>query len=180
MHEQPWSRTGLGKDTHLHAIELLLRHHRELETLFERIKGSEDPERYHLFLRAADLLAMHMTIEEKCFYPAVVESRTEDTLRESLEEHLSLKRVLSDLLALAAGDVQFEPKLHVLIEQAEHHHEEEEEHLFPKTRKVLDAAKLEKLGAQMLDMMRELERTDARRMIAVQTEAAAPLPEARQ
>jgi hypothetical protein len=161
----------------LDAIDLLVRQHHDLEALFKRIKAAEDPARYHMFLEVADILAKHITIEEKCFYPAVAAQRTEDILRESLEEHLSLKRVLSDLLAMPAADPQFEAKLHVLLEQAEHHHKEEEEHLFPKTRKMFQASDLEKLGAEMRDMFDDLGRTDARRMIAAQTESAASLPE---
>ena len=59
---------------------------------------------------------------------------------ESLEEHLSMKRLLADLLALSPADETFQPKCKVLQEQARHHHKEEEEHLFPKVRQLLDAA----------------------------------------
>jgi hemerythrin superfamily protein len=120
------------------AIDLLERHHRQLEQRFSALKESDRPS-IEDFKAASDLLVSHITIEEQQFYPAVQARRTEDILLESLEEHLSLKRVLSDLLALATDDPQFSPKLHVLAEQLEHHHKEEEDHLFPRVKKLLDA-----------------------------------------
>jgi hemerythrin superfamily protein len=117
----------------------------------------------------ADALAAHMTIEEELFYPAVKAERTEDILLESLEEHLSLRRVLADLLAIAPEDAKFEPKLHVLVEQAEHHHEEEEEHLFPKVKKLLGAERLDKLGTEMHARMERLREQAVRTRVPQQT-----------
>jgi hemerythrin superfamily protein len=93
-----------------------------------------------------------------------------------MEEHLSLKRVLSDLLELSPDDERFEPKLHVLKEQVEHHHKEEEEKLFPKARKLFDEARLAALGGEMQKAMGEIERRgQPRRLVLSQTEEAAPL-----
>lgn len=159
------------------AIDLLIKHHRELEGLLEELMKTDGPARGPAFERAADFLATHITIEERHFYPAVRASRTEDILLESLEEHLSLKRVLVDLLELAPDDERFEPKLHVLKEQVEHHHKEEEEKLFPKARKLFDDARLNALGAEMQATMGELQRQgQPRRLMLNQTEQAAPLP----
>lgn len=157
------------------AIEFLERHHRELEQQFSGLKkaSSVSPEQ---FSTAADLLATHITIEEQHFYPAVRAHRTEDILLESLEEHLSLKRVLADLLALETTDEKFGPKLHVLAEQLEHHHKEEEENLFPKVKKLLDDAGREELGQEMQGRMNELRRSEPRKLVLDQTDAAAPLP----
>ncbi|WP_437631540.1 hemerythrin domain-containing protein [Sorangium sp. So ce854] len=157
------------------AIELLERHHRELEQQFSALKkaSSVDPAQ---FSTAADHLATHITIEEQHFYPAVRARRTEDILLESLEEHLSLKRVLADLLALETTDEKFGPKLHVLAEQLEHHHKEEEEHLFPKVKKLLDDAGREELGQEMQARMTELRRGAPRKLVLGQTDEAAPLP----
>lgn len=159
------------------AIELLVRHHRQLEKRFTALKDSETPDLAE-FEAAADLLAAHMTIEEQLFYPAVNAARTEDILLESLEEHLSLKRVLADMLALTPEDPAYGPKLHVLAEQLEHHHEEEEDHLFPKARKLLAADAREQLGERMQDEVDSLAHRAPRRRILDQTDEAAPLPEA--
>jgi hemerythrin superfamily protein len=158
------------------AIDLLVKHHRELEKRFEDLLECAPQDRRPSFIEAADLLAAHFTIEEESFYPAVSATRTEDILLESLEEHLSLKRVLADLLALDVNEQTFEPKLHVLKEQAQHHHKEEEDHLFPKVKKLLDADAREALGTEMQAMLDRLARSQPRKMVAGQTQEAAPLP----
>ena len=84
----------------------------------------------------ADALAVHATIEERHFYPAVKEKRTEEILFESVEEHLEIKRAIADLLALEAIDETFEAKVKVLQEDVEHHVEEEENQLFPKVERM--------------------------------------------
>jgi len=159
------------------AIDLLERHHRQLEAQFSALKESERPKLAD-FKAAADLLLTHMTIEEGLFYPAVNAVRTEDILRESLEEHLSLKRVVADLLELKSDDPQFGPKLHVLAEQLEHHHGEEEEHLFPKVKRLLDAEAREGLGVLMQAQVEVLAQQAPRELVRDQTEVAATLPEA--
>jgi hemerythrin superfamily protein len=159
------------------AIELLTTQHRELEALLGKALEEEDLERKRsLFLRAADDLTVHLSSEEQVFYPAVRARRTDDILLESLEEHLSLKRLLADLLELAPTEQTFEPKFKVLHEQTEHHHKEEEEHLFPKVRNLLDGPQLQELGERMMSMQQGLRREGApHEAIPEQTDEAAPL-----
>ena len=158
------------------AIALLVRQHRELETAFEEVLSAGDDAMKPLFLKVADLLTVHIASEEELFYPAVKAKRTEDILLESLEEHLSLKRLLADLLALAPSNSTFEAKFKVLKEQAEHHHEEEEENLFPKVEKLLDRAQRETLGQEMLGLQRRLDKEGKpREAVTHQTDEAAPL-----
>ncbi len=159
----------------MNAIDLLVTQHRELENLFEALLETAEERRQPLFDQAADLLISHVLIEEELFYPAVRAKRTEDVLLESLEEHLSLKRLVADLTALAPADQSFEPKVHVLEEQAEHHHQEEENHLFPKSRKLLSPQELEELGARMEARQKQLLAGDPRNRAATQTSEAAPL-----
>jgi len=159
------------------AIDLLESHHRELEKQFSALKKSDKPDADD-FKAASDLLVSHITIEEQQFYPAVKAKRTEDILLESLEEHLSIKRVLADMLDLRSDDPQFGPKLHVLAEQLEHHHKEEEDDLFPKAKKLLDSDAREALGASMEAKLAELKHQAPRKLVHDQTDAAAPLTEA--
>ena len=123
----------------------------------------------------ADALAAHLALEEEQFYPAVRAHRTEDILLESLEEHLSLKRVMSDLLELATADDRWEAKMHVLKEQVVHHHKEEEEHLFPKVEKLFDAAKLAELGDSLTRELARLHEEHPRGRIFGRTQEAARL-----
>src|SRR5512139_824348 len=148
-----------------------------LEERFNEAVGAADArERAALVAEAGDHLAVHVAAEEEVFYPAVKARRTEDILLESLEEHLSLKRLLADLLDLPADDSTYEAKLKVLREQTEHHHREEEEHLFPQVRRCIDAGELEALGQQMLTRQKQLLREgQPREAMAGQTEKATVL-----
>jgi hemerythrin superfamily protein len=160
----------------MNGVDLLVSHHRRLEGMLEKLADANgEEERARLFGEAADFLATHVSIEEEIFYPAVKAKRTEDILLESLEEHLSLKRVLADLLGMEASDERYEPKLHVLKEQAEHHHKEEEEHLFPKVRKLLDEERLEEVGREMEQRVGALLQGQPRKRVLGQTDEAAPL-----
>ncbi len=159
------------------AVELLTSQHREMETLLGQVlTATDEATKKALFIKAADQLTVHVTAEEQVFYPAVRAKRTEDILLESLEEHLSLKRILADLLQLEPSEQTFEPKFKVLKEQAEHHHEEEEEHLFPKVEKLLERTQREALGEEMLALQVQLKRQgEPREAVVDQTDAAAPL-----
>ena len=159
------------------AIDLLKSQHREVEDLFSKIEKSRDTaKKDQLFTKLADSLAIHATIEEHRFYPAVKDKRTEDILLESLEEHLGIKRVLSDLLDTEIEDETFDAKIKVLKEQVEHHVEEEETDLFPKVRKLFDADELEAIGQAMSAEQAELEeKGNPRDAVPDETEEAATL-----
>ena len=140
----------------LDAIDLLEAQHREMEDLFERLENASGDRKQRVFTEIADKLAIHATIEERDFYPTVKAKRTEAILLESLEEHLGIKRVLADLLAIDVADETFDAKAKVLKEQVEHHVEEEEADLFPKVRKILDDETLIALAQQMTATQEEL------------------------
>ena len=142
----------------MNAIDLLESQHREVEKLFAKIeKSKSDDVKGRLFEEIADKLAVHASIEEHHFYPAVKANRTEDILLESLEEHLGIKRVLADLLETEPSDETFDAKIKVLTEQVSHHVKEEEEELFPKVRKLFSKEQLEAIGQEMSAEQAELE-----------------------
>jgi hemerythrin superfamily protein len=159
------------------AIDLLESQHREVEKLFKQVeKAADGRKKLALFEEIADKLAIHAAIEEHHFYPAVKEKRTEDILLESVEEHLTIKRTLADLLKLDVGDKSFDPKLKVLKEEVEHHVGEEEKDLFPKVKKILSADELDALEQEMMAEQQELEEEgNPRATIPDETGEAAPL-----
>jgi hemerythrin superfamily protein len=159
------------------AVQLLIGQHRALENLLQKVRDESDPDRRReLFAKAGDQLTVHIKSEEDIFYPAVHAARTEDDLLESLEEHLSLKRLLADLVALEPEDKLFEPKFKVLKEQTEHHHKEEEEHLFPVVNKLVGAEQRQALGRDMLALQQRLkDQGEPREAMVNETGAAAPL-----
>ncbi|HEY6052240.1 MAG TPA: hemerythrin domain-containing protein, partial [Thermoanaerobaculia bacterium] len=108
--------------------------------------------------------------------PATRNARTEELLQEAVEEHLSAKRLIADLLEMIPDDPQFDAKVAVLKEQVEHHIEEEEEDLFPEVRQMLEADELEDLGAAMEDMAEDLKAEGApRESVPAETGSAEPL-----
>ena len=161
------------------AIEMLKAQHREVETLFKKYdeKGDKaEKGKQHIFESIADALAMHATIEEKHFYPAIKVKRTEDILLEALEEHLGIKRVIADLLKIDSSDETFDAKVKVLKEQVEHHVEEEEGDLFPKVKKIFDVQELTKIAEQMQGTMKTLQaKGDPRKAVPAETRETASL-----
>jgi hemerythrin superfamily protein len=164
-------------ENNVDAVDYLTRQHRSLEQLLKLVLDEEDLEqKKDLFARAGDQLTVHIKSEEEIFYPAVRAARTEDILLESLEEHLSLKRLLADLLELDPTDQSFKPKFKVLKEQTEHHHKEEEENLFPKVRKLMDDTARQEVGQKMAELQQQLNRQgEPRDAVVNETASAAPL-----
>lgn len=156
-------------------IAILVHDHRRMEAMLEKLMHAAEHERASLLDEVANALAAHVALEEEHFYPAVRARRTEDILLESLEEHLSLKRVMSDLLDMETSDSRWEAKMHVLKEQAEHHHQEEEEHLFPKVQKLFDDTQLEELGTTMATELAKLQAEHPRDRVFGHTREAASL-----
>jgi hemerythrin superfamily protein len=143
----------------MNAIDLLEKQHREVEELFEEFEDAGDgakKTKERLCKEIANQLAVHAEIEEKLFYPESKQENTEDILRESVEEHLSMKRVLTDIMEHGTEDEQFMARMKVLKEQVEHHVEEEEKELFPKVRKSCSKEELEDLGTRLETLAEEL------------------------
>jgi hemerythrin superfamily protein len=161
------------------AIELLTQQHGEVDELFKKfekaIEGKDDQVLMELFTRIADNLAAHAMIEEKLFYPSVYVGPTADKLQEAVEEHLSVKRVMADLLEMDPMDTQFKAKMKVLQELVEHHVEEEEKLLFKDVKKLMTKEELAVIGEQMEAMFAELIQTEPRMQVPRETDEAAPL-----
>jgi hypothetical protein len=113
------------------------------------LDDGEDEDRGALVGELADARAARSTIEEQIFYPSVMVERTEALLREAVEEHLSIKRLLVDLMGTGIEDKSFMAKVKVLREQVEHHVEEEEGELFKKVTKTCSDEDLETFGEKM-------------------------------
>ncbi len=163
----------------MNAIDLLKQQHREVEELFEEFESAGEGARKtkeRLCREISDQLAVHAEIEEKLFYPESKQPDTEDLLRESVEEHLSVKRVLAEIMDGGIEDPQFEARMDVLEEQVKHHVEEEEQELFPKVRKSCSKEELEDLGDRMNALAQKLmEEGEPSSRIPDQTDQAAPI-----
>jgi hemerythrin superfamily protein len=158
------------------AIDLLTSQHRMVEEMFQKLE-EETPgsvEHRRLFATLADALAVHATIEEKIFYPAVKRPETEELLENSVEEHLAVKRVLATLLDTAPdGDASAE--LEELAGLTEQHVIEEERDLFPRVRKLVADDELRDLARRMNELEAELRRGEPRLEVPNETGEAAPI-----
>lgn len=159
------------------AIDLLARQHDEIEELFERIENAENPEeRASTFAELADAFMIHSQIEEEIFYPTVFEEKTEEELRQAVEEHLQAKRIIADMLEMSPDDEQWAAKCQVLQEDIEHHVEEEEDELFPMVRRLFTRKRMSDLGSRMLERFEELEAEEEPRMLVFDQTDAAVVP----
>ncbi|RKG86853.1 hemerythrin domain-containing protein [Corallococcus terminator] len=162
----------------MNALELLKQQHEEVSKLFkryEKLKDHDDEQRQEIFEQVADRLGAHAKIEELYFYPALKKEDTEDELREAVEEHLVVKRLIADLLDMEADDEEFDAKMKVLQENVEHHVEEEEKELFKSARKLMTKEQLEDLGVQMEEEFDSLMEGEPRMDVPEETDRAAPI-----
>jgi hemerythrin superfamily protein len=166
------ARASSREEKPVNALDLLEQQHRQVEGLFKELKKARTvPQKRRLCGELAKALAVHTKLEETIFYPAVFGDETEETLRESVEEHLVAKRILADLLKMAPSDPQFMGKVSVLEEVVRHHVEEEENELFPQVRKEC-GDDLEVLGASLQKRNRELMKDEPARNLPKETRSA--------
>ena len=160
----------------MNAIELLETQHRDIDEMFARLERGTGAEktRQKLFDELADMLAIHASIEELHFYPAVKAAKTEENVEHSLEEHVGIKRKLSVLMATKLSSDKFAERLLELKDEVQHHVKEERTELFPKVRRILDADQLEAIGQEMTSTMAQLQQGHPRRDVPLQT--MAPMP----
>ncbi|MCU1279990.1 MAG: hemerythrin [bacterium] len=154
------------------AITLLTQQHREVEALFEAFEATEDDaDKQRLFGQISDQLAVHTTIEERWFYPAVRARQTEQQLEEAYDEHLDVKKMLIETMAdLDAPG--FSGRVAAIKGAVEHHVEEEEEELFVEVRALMTRDVLEALGQQMeAEALQLMEAGEPRRNLHIETEA---------
>jgi len=134
------------------ALQLLKTDHKKVKVLFKKADVSTNGrQRKQLFEQIKTELETHTHIEETVFYPAIAKNEElKDMVLESLGEHKQVKTLLRDMGKLTSDKEMFEPKLKVLMENIEHHAVEEEEgKMFPKVRKLMNAAALEQLGQEL-------------------------------
>ena len=162
--------------TTVNATKLLRSQHDDVASLFNELESAENAEtRRRLFEEISDKLAVHTTIEERVFYPAVYVGELKDFLKEAVEEHLSAKRMIAELLKMDLDDEEFVPKVKVLQELIEHHVDEEETELFPKVNANFADVELEALRDEMEATRESFQRGEPRKRVPTETDAAAPL-----
>jgi len=139
------------------ATQMIRQDHKKVEGLFkkfEQTKGAQAKRR--LAENAMAELEVHAALEEEIFYPAVKKEVDDGSMvQEALEEHQTVKQLISELKGMEEADDEFESQFSQLVENVQHHVEEEENEMLPKVEESeLD---LNSLGEQMSRRKQELQ-----------------------
>jgi hypothetical protein len=165
------------KDT-IDVLELLASQHSEVDQLIEQLERGRG-DRAALFAELADKVAAHAMVEEKIFYPAAMAPNTEALLHEFVDEHLTVKRLLVDMMEMDPDDEdgEFDETLALLKDELSHHaHDEEEDQLFPKLQRMMTEDERAGLGNEVLAMYESLIELEPRWDVPCETAEPAPLP----
>ncbi len=139
------------------ATALVETQHAELLRLFDRAAEHEVPSaRWALFERIADQLAMHLSIEEQLFYPAIAVGELDRWLLSADDDHRSIRTLLGQLVDLDPSVPRFDALLAILEDEVRRHVAFEEREILPRARTTFSGDELEQLGAEMGALYEEL------------------------
>lgn len=155
------------------AIQVLRRQHDENRKLFQDLAVAQGDARRTTFLRLADALAAHATVEERLLYPELSRlGETGDLTRDAVEEHLVMKRLLADMLETRLSDEVFDAKCRVLEDEVTRHVAEEEAILLPRAQRLVGRERMTELGAEIERTFGELMQHEPRRNLPREAEGA--------
>lgn len=129
------------------AITFLKHQHNEIGQIFDRLEHSMWPREKEMLVRnAAGAIATHLSLEERCFYPAIHEPYNNDVVLEFHESHFALKTDIAHLLDVKADEPHFDDNVSAFVGQVRAHFREEEDDLFPSIQRLLGDDELLDLG----------------------------------
>jgi len=140
------------------ATQMIRQDHKKVEGLFKKFdqtQGSQAKRR--LAENAMAELEVHAALEEEIFYPAVKKEVDDGSsmVQEAIEEHQTVKQLISKLKGMQEADEEFESQFSQLMENVQHHVEEEESEMLPKVEESqLD---LNSLGQQMAQRKQQMQ-----------------------
>ena len=144
------------------AIALLIQDHRDVKKLFVSYQKlvqsrASSAERLSIATEICEALALHATVEEEIFYPAMraAAEDAQDELDEAEVEHATVKELIAQIKAMDPDEELYDAKVKVLGEYVDHHVQEEEDEMFPKAEQSdLD---LDEMGQQISARKEELQ-----------------------
>jgi hemerythrin superfamily protein len=139
------------------ATQMIRQDHKKVEGLFkkfEQTKGAQAKRR--LAENAMAELEVHAALEEEIFYPAVKREVDDGSMvQEALEEHQTVKQLISELKRMEEADDEFESQFSEPVENVQHHVEEEENEMLPKVEE--SDMDLNSLGEQMAQRKQQMQ-----------------------
>ncbi len=155
------------------AVQVLKQQHDETRKLFQDLAEASGDARRTTFLKLADALAAHATVEERLLYPELArQDDTGDLARDAVEEHLVVKRLLADMLEERLSDEVFDAKCRVLEDEVTRHVEEEEALLLPRATKLVGRERMAELGLEIQRTFAELMQHEPRRNLPREAEGS--------
>jgi hemerythrin-like domain-containing protein len=138
----------------MNAFQLLKEDHQKVSGIFQQLESTTE----RAEKTRNEELTIHAKIEESIFYPSIKRAaETREIVLEGFEEHHVVKMLLKELESMPVDTEQWAAKLKVLQENVEHHVEEEEQEMFQKARQVLSEEDINRLGAKMEEMKKQLQ-----------------------
>jgi len=137
------------------ATEVLIRHHRKLQGLFERYRrqarsGSRGKKATFDVLQRT--LRLHLALEEELLFPATTRTPSPEAAQDldgALQEHQEIGELLDSLSRSHPGKPAFENRMRLLERRIRGHLRLEKAGPYGMVREVLDAGEHESLGAQI-------------------------------
>lgn len=139
------------------ATQMIRQDHKKVEGLFKKFEQTNGAQaKRRLAENAMAELEVHAALEEEIFYPAVKREVDDGSMvQEAIEEHQTVKRLISELKGMEEANDEFESQFSQLVENVQHHVEEEENEMLPKVEESeLD---LNSLGEQMSQRKQEMQ-----------------------
>jgi hemerythrin superfamily protein len=138
-------------------FDILIDQHRELEECFERLMSASDPEELRSQVTdLLELLRLHSRLEERCFYPLLMQVEGRSRTREEVEDHLTMRELMDELEELPPGHPEWQARLFALEDLVVAHFQEEENAILPRLRTVLDAQQQDDLRRDLSATREEL------------------------
>jgi hemerythrin-like domain-containing protein len=142
------------------AIDLLREQHRDIESLLTRLPTLPPDEQRRELEIVADVIDLHLRVEDRHLYPLVCELSLEEADDETGAEHGRIERVLDELRGTAPDEGRFGLLLQRLRDELGAHCRREDERLFPAVARALSGRVRRALGQTMMETIAERENED--------------------
>ncbi|MDF2529951.1 MAG: hemerythrin [Gammaproteobacteria bacterium] len=130
----------------MEATKLLTKDHRKVQKILDDLvetSARSSAKRRELLQVLKQELQIHEKVEEKLFYPRLIEA---------YEEHHLVDKLLAELEKTDIKDEHWKAKITVLRENLVHHIKEEENEIFPKAHQKLGEKALNEMGEKIQAM----------------------------
>ncbi|MCP3015577.1 hemerythrin domain-containing protein [Nocardiopsis dassonvillei] len=128
------------------AVTLILKDHRTMEELFDRLQ-SEPDQRPRLLEEIEAILTAHSRAEEDEVYPAAAKAAGEGPdVRHGTEEHQEAEELLRKLKDCDPKSKEFDKRCKEFVDAVKHHVEEEESDVLPGLKEAVSQKRAEELG----------------------------------